>query len=142
MSYTYEYPRPALTVDCVVFLKDNTDLKVLLIERKYPPFEGKWAFPGGFVDMDETPENAASRELKEETGLSEIKLKQLHTFGAVDRDPRGRVVSVVFYGFTDINNSRVQAGDDAQKTQWFPVNKIPPLAIDHEEIFEMAKEKI
>ncbi|MCR4414556.1 MAG: NUDIX hydrolase, partial [Thermoguttaceae bacterium] len=94
MPYTYDYPRPALTVDCVVFGLDDKDLKVLLIERTSDPFAGRWALPGGFVEMDESLDDAARRELREEAGLEDVFLEQLYTFGAVDRDPRGRVVTV------------------------------------------------
>ncbi len=142
MSYTYKYPRPALTVDIIIFKKENDDIKVLLIQRDNPPFKGQWAFPGGFVNIDETLENAAKRELQEETALTDVELKQLYTFGAIDRDPRFRTVSVVYYGFTNLNNDKVKGGDDAQKAQWFLINKIPKLAFDHNEILKMALEKI
>ncbi|MCA9644056.1 MAG: NUDIX hydrolase, partial [Myxococcales bacterium] len=91
MSYTYEYPRPALTVDCVVFGLDEDDLKVLLVQRAGEPFRGSWALPGGFVDMEETTDQAALRELEEETGVRDVYLEQLYTFSGVDRDPRERV---------------------------------------------------
>ena len=97
MPHTYKYPRGALTVDCVVFGLDDDELKVMLIQRGMPPFEGKWALPGGFVHIDETLEEAARRELEEETGLRDVFLEQLYTFGKVERDPRERVVSVAHY---------------------------------------------
>ena len=139
--YCYKYPRPALTVDAVVFRKSDNDYKVLLIERKFPPYKGKWALPGGFVDMDETLETAVSRELKEETGLEEVPLEQLNTFGALNRDPRGRTVSVVYWGIAK-NNSNAVAGDDAAKTKWFDVNNLPDLAFDHGKVIKMAIEKL
>ena len=141
MPYTYKYPRPALTVDAIIFNKVQVDIKVLLIKRKYFPFEGKWALPGGFVDMDETLEQAIHRELKEETGLKCIKLQQLHTFGAIDRDPRGRTVSVVYWGFAG-HNQKIKAGDDAKEAAWFSIHKLPSLAFDHTRILEMALQKV
>src|SRR5690349_11201706 len=102
MAHTYEYPRPALTVDCVVFGLDEGELKVLLIQRELPPFQGDWALPGGFVRMDESLEEAARRELREETGLSDVYLEQLYTFGDINRDPRGRVVSVAYYALVNL----------------------------------------
>jgi len=140
MSYTYDYPRPALTVDAVIFKREGQDLKVLLIQRKYPPFEGQWALPGGFVNMDETLEQAVHRELLEETGLRCIHLEQLHAFGAIGRDPRGRTVSVVYWGFTD-HDQKPKAGDDAISAAWFSINKLPPLAFDHNEILNIAIKK-
>src|SRR5690606_9078691 len=109
MPYTYEYPRGALTVDCVVFGLDDDELKIMLIQRDLPPFEGKWALPGGFVHLHETLEEAARRELQEETGLFKVFLEQLYTFGAVDRDPRERVVSVAYYALVKMSDHRVQA---------------------------------
>jgi len=137
MPYTYKYPRPALTVDAVVFKKSDKETSVLLIERKNPPYKGKWALPGGFVDMDETVESAAARELLEETGLAGIKLQQLHTFSAVERDPRGRTISVVFWGVIT-NSETARAGDDAADAKWFSIDNLPDLAFDHQEIMAMA----
>ena len=142
MPYTYQYARPALTVDCVVFGLDEEDLKVLLIQRKHDPFAGDWAFPGGFVDVGETPEEAARRELEEETGLAKVYLEQLYTFGEPDRDPREHVVSVAHYGLVSIHGHRVRADDDARDARWFPVLCAPPLAFDHDEILRMAHERL
>src|SRR4051794_1025444 len=103
MAYRYEYPRAALTVDCVVFGCDEGDLKVLLIQRGLEPFKGRWALPGGFVRVDETLDAAARRELEEETGLTNVFLEQLYSFGAVDRDPRERVVSVAYYALVELS---------------------------------------
>src|SRR5213075_2959938 len=109
MTHTYQYPRAALTVDCVVFGFDEGELKVLLIERALEPFEGKWALPGGFVRVDETLDEAARRELEEETGLSKVFLEQLYTFSQVDRDPRERVVSVAYYALVNLRDHQVHA---------------------------------
>src|SRR5678815_5391362 len=119
MPYTYEYPRGALTVDCVVFGLDDKELKVMLIQRDLAPFEGKWALPGGFVRLNETVEEAAQRELQEETGLGKVFLEQLYTFSAVDRDPRERVVSVAYYALVNLSDHHVQAATDAANAQWF-----------------------
>lgn len=138
MSHTYEYPRPALTVDCVVFGMDDEDLKVLLIRRELPPFRGRWALPGGFVRIDEDLESAARRELEEETGLEKLFLEQLYTFGDVDRDPRGRVVSVAYYALVKLGDHRVRAATDAREAGWFAVWDTPSLAFDHERILQTA----
>ena len=142
MSYTYEYPRPAVTTDAVVFLETKNGFEILLIQRKNDPYQGMWALPGGFVEMDETLEQGVVRELEEETGLKGIKLQQLHTFSTVDRDPRGRTIGTAFWGFTTKENSKVKGGDDASEAKWFPINKLPKLAFDHQEIVEMAFEKV
>ncbi len=137
MSFTYKYPRPAVTVDAVVFRNGTSGDEVLLIRRKHPPFEGKWALPGGFVDMDETLEQAVQRELKEETGLEGVPLRQLKAYSAIDRDPRHRTISVAFTGRAG-NNLKPAAGDDAAQVAWFPVKHLPPLAFDHKEIISDA----
>ena len=136
MPCVYEYSRPALTVDCVVFGFDGGDLQVLLIRRGLEPFKDRWALPGGFVHLDETLDEAARRELAEETGLREVFLEQLHTFGAVERDPRERVVSVAYFAL--VKPTAATAATDAAEAEWFPVASIPPLAFDHAEIFAAA----
>lgn len=141
MPYTYDYPRPALTVDAVVF-RQSGELEVLLIQRKNYPFEGMWALPGGFVDMEETVEEAVVRELYEETHLRLDHLQQLHTFSALGRDPRGRTVSVTFFGVIDPQNSQVRGGDDAMDAKWFKMSEIPSLAFDHIEAINMAMKRI
>ena len=138
MPYTYEYPRAALTVDCVVFGFDDGELKVLLIERGLPPYTGQWALPGGFVRVDETLDEAARRELEEETGLSGVFLEQLYTYGGVDRDPRERVVSVAWYALVKLADNETRAATDAADARWFPVAALPPLAFDHADILETA----
>ena len=142
MPHTYDYPRPALTVDCVVFGLDEQDLKVLLIRRDLPPFEGRWALPGGFVRMDETVDDAARRELREETGLANVFLEQLYTFGDVGRDPRGRVVSVAYYALVNLADHRVQAATDARDAAWFAVADVPKLAFDHDKILAAAAQRL
>jgi 8-oxo-dGTP diphosphatase len=142
MAYKYEFPRAALTVDCVVFGLDDEDLKVALIERDLEPFAGKWALPGGFVRLDETLEEAARRELAEETGLSKIFLEQLYTFSEIGRDPRERVVTVAYFALVNIRDHRVQAATDARNAAWFPVTDTPSLAFDHEKILHAALERL
>lgn len=142
MPYSYEYPRGALTVDCVVFGVDDDELKVMLIQRGLPPFEGKWALPGGFVRIDETLEDAARRELEEETGLHKIYLEQLYTFGAVARDPRERVVSVAYYALVKLSEHELQPATDARDAAWFSVHAVPSLAFDHSEILQMGIERL
>lgn len=142
MKHSYEYPRAALTVDIVVFALDEDDLQVMLIQRDLPPFEGQWALPGGFVHVDETLDEAARRELAEETGLVDIYLEQLYTFGQVDRDPRERVVTVAYYALVNLAGHNVRASTDARNAAWFPVSDLPPLAFDHLQILEMAHERL
>jgi len=142
MSYTYEYPRAALTVDCVVFGLDEDDLKVLLIRRDREPFAGQWALPGGFVEVDETLEAAAMRELVEETGVENVYLEQLYTFGEVDRDPRERVVSVAYYALLKLSDHRIQAATDAREAAWFSIGQTPSLAFDHQKILATAHERL
>jgi len=142
MTYTYEYPRAALTVDCAVFGLDEQELKVMLIQRGLPPFEGKWALPGGFVRVDETLDEAALRELEEETGLQKIFLEQLYTFSQVDRDPRERVVSVAYYALVNLRDHEVHASTDARDAAWFGVHDVPSLAFDHAEILKSALERL
>ncbi len=139
MAYTYDYPRPSLTVDCIIFgLDESSRLKVLLIQRANEPFKHHWALPGGFVDENETLEAAALRELKEETGVSDVFIEQLFTFGTPGRDPRGRVVTIAFYALINLGEHKIGADTDAADVKWFPINKLPQLAFDHAEILEMA----
>lgn len=142
MAYTYEYPRPALAVDCVVFGLDDSDLQILLIQRQNEPFRHAWALPGGFMQMDETAEQAAIRELAEETGMTQVYLEQLYTFTGTDRDPRGRVVSVAYYALAKPSDHRIHAASDAENAGWFPVGKLPLLAFDHQEIIDVAIERL
>jgi 8-oxo-dGTP diphosphatase len=132
-NYTYKYPRPALTVDIIIKRVKNNITEILLIQRLNPPFKDSWAFPGGFVDMDETLEKAAARELYEETGIKSVELQQFKAYSDVNRDPRGRTVSVVFTGIAN-NNIEIKAGDDAKNASWFNTKQLPPLAFDHNKI--------
>lgn len=142
MSFTYNFPRPALTVDCVIFGFDDVELKILLIERGLEPFKGSWALPGGFVHINETADEAAKRELFEETALNEIYMEQLYTFSEVERDPRGRVVTIAYYALVSLINKTLVAGDDAKNAKWFPLSNIPKLAFDHKTIVNKALERL
>ena len=134
--YHYKYPHPSVTTDCVIFGYDGTKLNVLLIERGIEPFKGRWAFPGGFIKMDETALMGAKRELLEETGLKDAYIRQFHTFSEVDRDPRERVITIAYYALVRI--SEVKGGDDAARAKWFPLDQIPSLAFDHDMILRQA----
>ena len=142
MTYAYQHPRAALTVDCVVFGFDEGDLKILLIQRDLEPFAGAWALPGGFVRMDESLEEAARRELEEETGVVKVFLEQLYTFAEPDRDPRERVVTVAYYALVKLSSHRVKAATDARNAAWFAVCDLPRLAFDHEAIIETALQRL
>lgn len=138
--YSYRYPRPAVTADCVIFGFDGVDIKVLLIQRGIEPFKGKWALPGGFMNMNETVEECAKRELKEETGLTNASVEQFHSFSDVNRDPRERVVTVAHYALVRLAD--VKGGDDAASARWFSMNEIPSLAFDHDRILRMAVNRL
>jgi len=143
-KYIYDWPRAMVCVDSAVFGLFGGKVKLLMIKRKGSTFTGMWALPGGFVEMDEELEDGAARELAEETGLSGVKLEQMGTFGRCGRDPRGRVISVVYIGFVEESSHeggevRVEAGDDAAEARWFDIDKLPAeMAFDHEEIVTMA----
>ena len=140
--YQYEHPHPAVTTDVVIFTIQEQCLKVLLIRRGNEPFKGRWAFPGGFVEPDEDLETAARRELKEETGLSGIYLEQLYTFGDPGRDPRERVITVVYYALVPTDQLQILAADDADEVDWFGMDELPKLAFDHDAILAMAQERL
>lgn len=137
MTYCYDYPRPTVTTDALLICKSPEPM-VLLIQRANQPFQGSWALPGGFVDMDEDLETAAARELAEETGINGLQLNQLKTYGSVDRDPRHRTISVVYYAFVDQLLEAV-GQDDAADAQWFPLGQLPQMAFDHELILREAQ---
>lgn len=136
MSYTYKYPRPAVTTDCVVFTQEE-EPKVLLIQRGNEPYKSCWAFPGGFMNMEETAEECAVRELKEETGLTVNRIRQIGAYSKVDRDPRGRTVSIAYLAIVDAPTA-VSGMDDAAKAAWFPLSSLPDLAFDHQDILADA----
>jgi 8-oxo-dGTP diphosphatase len=138
MSFTYEYPRPAVTADILLFTGKKGQYTVLLVKRKHPPFQNQWALPGGFINMDETLLQAAGRELEEETGIREIELKPFRIYDKPDRDPRGRTITQVFYAFLDNPPSDAFAGDDAAELGWFVVKDLPALGFDHKQIIEEA----
>jgi 8-oxo-dGTP diphosphatase len=138
--YTYKYPHPAVATDCVIFGFDGIKLHVLLIERGAEPYKGMWAFPGGFLKMEEDAEQGALRELKEETNLTAKYIEQFYTFSDPHRDPRERIISIAYYALVKIQE--VQGGDDAAKAQWFAIDEIPRLAFDHDRILRKAMEKL
>lgn len=138
--YTYNYPHPAVAVDCVVFGFDGKELRVLLVERGVEPYKGMWAFPGGFLRMDETTEECAKRELLEETGLVLTQVRELGTFSAVNRDPRERVISIAYYSLAC--HSAIRGGDDAANARWWAIDDIPQLAFDHDYILRQAMNRI
>ncbi|MGB3801094.1 MAG: NUDIX domain-containing protein [Lewinella sp.] len=140
---TYKHPRPSVTVDVVVFGYDGGEtLKLLLIQRGGEPFRGQWALPGGFVDMEEDLETSALRELEEETGVKDLYLEQLYTFGQPGRDPRGRVISVAHYALVNLGNHPASAASDAARAEWFALDDLPELAFDHARIIEMATTRL
>ena len=143
MSYSYKFPRPGITVDCVVFGLDELEsLKVILIQRKLPPFQGQWALPGGFVHLDETLEEAAWRELREETGIQDVFLEQLYTFSALNRDPRERIITVAYYALVNLGEYHLKATTDAADAAWFALDNLPKLAFDHLQIFQTALNRL
>jgi 8-oxo-dGTP diphosphatase len=142
-KYIYDWPRPMVTVDAVVFSLSGGKTQVLLVNRGREPFKGKWAVPGGFVDMDEELEDAATRELQEETGLTGVQLEQMRTFGKCGRDPRGRQISIAFTGVATGGQDKIRPGDDAAKAKWFGIENLPrDLAFDHDEIIKFAIKKL
>lgn len=143
MPYTYEYPRPSATVDCVIFGLDNSqDIRVLLIERADDPYKDHWALPGGFVDLDEDLDTAAKRELEEETGVVNVFIEQLYTFGTPGRDPRGRVISIAYYALVNLEEHPAEAASDAKNVKWFKLSELPKLAFDHAKIMDMAIKRL
>jgi len=143
--YTYDHPRPAVTTDVIVFTFQSEELRVLLVQRRRKPFVDAWALPGGFVEMDETLEDAAQRELTEETNVRDIYLEQLYTFGDPGRDPRGRVISVAYMALLSLDQAAAQAvraGDDAGDARWWNVYAPPPLAFDHDRILDYALQRL
>jgi len=142
MSYTYEYPRPCVTADSLIFRNIENKWYILLIERRNEPYKGCWAIPGGFVDEGEDIDDAAARELKEETCLTGIELEQLRAFGRPDRDPRHHTVTIAYIGIDKEQKMEARANDDAANVRWFCIDKLPPLAFDHDEIIDFAIKKL
>ena len=138
--YCYKYPHPAVTADCIVFYKEDNKIYVLLIKRKNEPYKDFWAFPGGFINIDESAEDAALRELKEETGLDISTVEQLKAYSNPNRDPRERVITIAFIAESQIK--KVKGGDDAKEARWFDISNLPPLAFDHDQILKDALGKI
>ena len=136
LKYSYKYPHPAVTADCVIFGFDGVSIKVLLVKRGIEPYKGMWAFPGGFMSINETAEECAKRELREETGLTSVSVEQFYTFTDVNRDPRERVITVAHFALVRL--SEVKGGDDAEVAGWFSQSEIPSLAFDHDRILRMA----
>ena len=139
-NFCYKYPHPAVTSDCVIFGFDGVAIKVLLIQRGIEPYKDKWAFPGGFMQIDETVEECAKRELEEETGLKTTSVEQFYTFSDVNRDPRERVITVAHYALVRLSD--VKGGDDAMSAKWFAMNEIPSLAFDHDRILRIAVNRL
>ncbi|MBI3898146.1 MAG: NUDIX hydrolase [Gammaproteobacteria bacterium] len=140
--YQYEYPHPAITTDIVIFTIRDRKLKLLLIRRGGEPYRGKWALPGGFVQMEEGLDEAARRELEEETGVAGVYLEQLYTLGKPDRDPRERVITVAYYALIPSDKLQLRAATDAEAVGWFGMEELPPLAFDHAEIVKMAHQRL
>lgn len=140
LKYSYKYPHPSVTTDCVIFGFDGVKLKVLLVERGMAPYKGRWAFPGGFLNMDESAEEGALRELKEETGLEGAYIRQFHTFSNPQRDPRERVITIAYYAL--VRMQEVKGGDDASDARWFALDEVPPLAFDHDQILRKAEKTL
>jgi 8-oxo-dGTP diphosphatase len=141
-KYVYDWPRPMVTVDAAVFALVEGKAKLLLIQRKHEPYKDYWALPGGFVEMDENLPEAAARELAEETGLKNIPLEQLHTFGKPGRDPRGRTITIVYFGIAGKDWQQIEVADDAAQVQWFDTDNLPRMAFDHDEIVRYAIERL
>ena len=142
-KYVYDWPRPMVTVDIVVFAFFRNSCHLLLVKRGSEPFGGKWAIPGGFIEMNEELEDAAARELHEETGLSNVRLRQMHTFGKCGRDPRGRQITVAFIGIAEKGMRKVKGGDDAAEARWFDIDVMPSdMAFDHREVAHFAINRV
>lgn len=133
-----DYPKPSVTVDTIIFALTNKEIKILLIKRKYPPFAGKWAIPGGFVEINEALSTAANRELEEETGLKNVSLKQFYTYGDPGRDPRGHTITITYNTFLCEIPKGISGADDADEASWFSIEALPELAFDHDKVLDGA----
>jgi 8-oxo-dGTP diphosphatase len=142
-KYVYDWPRPMVSVDAVVFGFFRMEVKLLLIRRGREPFKGQWALPGGYLEIDEELEDAVARELAEEAGLVDVPLEQMRTFGKCGRDPRGRQITIAFMGTVSKGQDRIRAGDDAKEARWFGIKELPEdLAFDHNEVVKFAIRKL
>jgi len=141
-KYVYEWPRPMVTADAAVFAFFDGRTHLLLIQRKIDPYKGRWALPGGFVEIDEDLPDAVARELAEETGLKNVPLEQLRAFGRPGRDPRGRTITIAYFGIMERNWDQIRADDDAERAQWFDIESLPPMAFDHDDIVRCAIERL
>ncbi len=141
-EYRYDHPHPAITTDAVVFGFDGKTLHILLVERGVEPYKGCWALPGGFMKIDETAEECVRRELREETNIADVYLEQFHVFSKVGRDPRERVVTIAFFALVRKSDCRPAASDDAARAAWFPLDTLPPLAFDHEDIIKLGRKRL
>ena len=143
MAQSYDFPKPSVTVDCIIFgLDEGNRLKVLLIQRAKKPFKDFWALPGGFIDINEGLKDAALRELEEETGVTDVFIEQLFTFGTPGRDPRGRVITVAYYALVNLTEHPVRSSTDAKNVEWFDIHDLPKLAFDHAEIMKLAIQRL
>jgi len=142
-KYIYDWPRPTVSADALVFTFSRSKAKLLLVNRRYEPFKGQWALPGGFVGIDEELEDAVARELEEETGMVDVRLEQMRAFGKCGRDPRARQITIAFMGIATKGQNKIRAGDDAAKVRWFDIEKLPKdMGFDHKEIAEFAIKKL
>lgn len=141
-TFCYAHPHPAVTTDVVLFTIRSQRLKILLIKRAGEPFAGSWALPGGFLEIDEDLDACAQRELREETGIGDVYVEQLYTFGRPDRDPRERVISVVYYALVPAQRLNPKPGSDAMETGWFALDALPSLGFDHQEVIAMAHRRL
>ncbi|MEY3376542.1 MAG: hypothetical protein RL463_852 [Bacteroidota bacterium] len=141
-QFQYRYARPALTADCVIFSFDGAHLRLLLIKRDNEPFKNQWALPGGFVRIEETTEGCAARVLQEKAGLENVFIEQLYTFGALDRDPRERVISVAYFALINKHLYELSAGINTVQAEWFDINELPKIAFDHLEIVNQALKRL
>jgi 8-oxo-dGTP diphosphatase len=138
----HKFPKPSVTVDIVIFTIDDDELKVLLVKRNLEPFKGKWALPGGFVRINESLEDATKRELKEETGVKDVYLEQLYSFGEPKRDPRGRVITIAYMALINSENIKLKASTDVSDAKWFSLFNMPQLAFDHKKILDYSIQRL
>jgi 8-oxo-dGTP diphosphatase len=138
----HNFSKPSVTVDMVIYTIQENDLKILLVKRGIEPFKDKWALPGGFVRIDESLEDAAKRELQEETGVKDVYLEQLYSFGEIERDPRGRVITIAYIALVNSEKVALKSTTDVSEAQWFSVKKIPQIAFDHKKILDYSLKRL